>query len=116
MAQVRGQVKQMAMMTYGLRAVYAVAIAAVLIAALRPGVGGSEPVQIAASPLPVAQPSPSPQQVEFYDPQLAAAVEQVKSMPLRSLTDWAAFCTQTNDATGYTAGDQYICRAMRQRP
>ena len=101
----------------GLRAVYAIAIAAVLIAALRPQSipGQSQPIAqsvpaAAPSPIPVA---PSPQTIEVYDPQTAALVSQVKSWDIPTLAEWVSFCAQTRSGLGYSQADQNVCTALK---
>lgn len=104
---------QMALANHGLKAVYAIAIAWVLVAALKPQ-PSAQPQAVAVQPSPVqpAPVAPSPQQIDFYDPALAAVAQQVKAMDESNRAGWALFCSQTRGGIGYPVESQQVCKVL----
>jgi hypothetical protein len=115
-----------------LKGVYAIAIAAVLIVALKPqSQPASAPVTTAPrqpvvqpSPVQPVQPSPfsSPVPVvtpgslpEIYDPQLRSWVEAVQTWDAATIDQWRQHCAYFSGGQGLPEPDNQICKAIHLR-
>lgn len=111
----------------GLKAIYAIAVAAVLIAALRPQPlkpaqsqqpASTTPQQPIIQPAPVAQlpPSPSSEQLpEVYDPELRSWIEAVQTWDAATIDQWWQHCAYFNGGQGLPEPDNLICKALELR-
>lgn len=96
------------------KGVYAVAIAAVLIAALWPRQSGVSPAAVSAPAAPSPAPAAAPVS-EFYDPMLGAMVQQIRAWDMPTVTRWTLFCAETQDGAGYGYQAELVCRSLRYR-
>lgn len=68
---------------------------------------GSVLTEPAAPAAPAAQPTP-----QFYDADLVAAANHVKTFDPATRSSWQQFCSLNNQGAGYAKPNQDICRAI----